>query len=162
MNKILQCQELIHYLWLREKEKKEKLSLLLLLDFLEEKDKKNGENKKDKEDSKMEMNKTETTLLVAAKNGILEMVEKILEDIPVAIHDTTSENKNILLVAVENRQPYVIKALRKNPLWDSLVLGMDGEENTVMHLAAKSSTYMVWQIPGAAMNMLWDIKWYQV
>ena len=104
----------------------------------------------------------ETTLLIAAKNGILEMVEKILRDIPAAIHDTNSENKNILLLAVEYRQPYVIMALEKNAHWNNLVLGVDEEENTVLHLAAMPSNYMTWQIPGSAMQMLWEIKWYQV
>ena len=79
--------------------------------------------------------KKETALLIAAKYGILEMVEKILHEIPMAIHETTSDNKNILLVAVENRQPHIIKALQKNDLWENLLLGMDKEENTVIHLA---------------------------
>ena len=123
------------------------------MDLVVEEDKKTTEN---------EIVIKETALLIAAKNGILEMAEKILKDLPTTIHDSTSENKNILLVAVENRQPHIIEALQKDALWDSLVLGVDNEENTVMHLAAKSSKYKTWQITGSAMNMLWDIKWYQV
>ncbi|WJZ95007.1 hypothetical protein VitviT2T_013808 [Vitis vinifera] len=55
-------------------------------------------NKKDKE-------KKNTPILIAAKNGVKEMVEKILEVNPVSINDKNEEKKNVVLLAVENRQP---------------------------------------------------------
>ena len=48
---------------------------------------------------------------MAAKNGITEMVKKILESYPVAIYDVDKDKKNIVLVAVENKQPHVYELL---------------------------------------------------
>ena len=41
------------------------------------------------------------------------MVEKMLDTFPVAIHDVDSDNKNVVLLAIENRQPRVYKLLTK-------------------------------------------------
>lgn len=46
----------------------------------------------------------ETPIILAAKNGITEMVEQILEIFPSDILDTDSVGKNIVLLAVEYRQ----------------------------------------------------------
>lgn len=46
----------------------------------------------------------EAPMLVAARNGIVEMVEKILQVFPMTILDRDQEDKNIVLLAVENRQ----------------------------------------------------------
>jgi len=66
-----------------------------------------------------------------------------------------------------NRQTSVVEVLRKNldkELFDSLILEVDNRENTVLHLAAGTTTNSerTWQTAGAAMQMMWDIKWYQV
>lgn len=46
----------------------------------------------------------EAPMLVAARNGIVEMVEKILQVFPMTILDRDQKDKNIVLLAVENRQ----------------------------------------------------------
>ena len=49
--------------------------------------------------------KISTALLIAAKNGLVKAVKKILDDIPVSIHDQLLiEKKNIVHVAIEERQ----------------------------------------------------------
>ncbi|KAI4301216.1 hypothetical protein L6164_034516 [Bauhinia variegata] len=106
--------------------------------------------------------KKETPILIAAKNGVTEMVEKILELFPVAIHDMDAEKKNIVLLAVENRQPHVYELLHKrNILKESLFRKVDYEGNSALHLAAKLGDYKPWLIPGAALQMQWEIKWYE-
>ena len=55
----------------------------------------------------VEFGNMETPILIAAKNGVKEMVDSILEKFPVAIHDRNKEKKNLVLLAVENRQPEV-------------------------------------------------------
>lgn len=50
---------------------------------------------------------------MAVKNGITEIVEKILDKFPVAVHDVDSQNKNVVLLVVKNRQPHVYKLLLK-------------------------------------------------
>ncbi|TKY71892.1 Ankyrin repeat domain-containing protein 6 [Spatholobus suberectus] len=106
--------------------------------------------------------KLETPLLIAAKNGVTEMVEKILDLFPVAVHDMDAKKKNIVLLAVENRQPHLYELLlkRKKNLKESLLRKVDNEGNSALHLAARLGDYKPWLIPGAALQMLWEIKWY--
>ncbi|CAJ2653628.1 unnamed protein product [Trifolium pratense] len=114
-----------------------------------------------------EINKKMTPFLVAAKNGIVEMVNEILIKIPSAIHNTNSRKENVLHVAVKYRQPLIVETLRsikhsKPELWNNLILAVDVEENTVLHLAAEAlGGDKPWQIAGAALQMMWDIKWFQ-
>ncbi|KAJ7977342.1 Ankyrin repeat-containing protein family [Quillaja saponaria] len=100
-------------------------------------------------------------ILEAAKNGVTEMVDRILDQFPVSIHDTTGDNKNILLVAVENRQPRIFEILKKKNLLTNLIQAVDKNDNTVLHFAAMLSKYKPWQIPGSALQMQWEIKWYE-
>ncbi|XP_062112087.1 uncharacterized protein LOC133823325 isoform X2 [Humulus lupulus] len=112
------------------------------------------------DDKKGEEN--ETAILFAAKNGVTELVEKILELFPVAIHDTNAEKKNIVLLAVEHRQPHVYKMLlKRNILKDSVFQQVDNKGNSALHLAAMLGDYKPWLIPGAALQMQWEIKWYE-
>uniref|UniRef100_A0A2N9FX41 PGG domain-containing protein n=1 Tax=Fagus sylvatica TaxID=28930 RepID=A0A2N9FX41_FAGSY len=108
-----------------------------------------------------ERQKTETSIVLAARNGITEMIEEILENFPITIHDK-SEGKNIVLLAVENRQPHVLQLLLKQKISvkDKLIHEMDTEGNNALHLAAKFGQHKPWQIPGAALQMQWEIKWY--
>nr|KYP39229.1 Ankyrin repeat-containing protein At3g12360 family [Cajanus cajan] len=98
----------------------------------------------------------ETVILVAAKNGITEMVNELIDKIPSSVHETTSNKKNVLHVAVENRQTHY----PTTKLWDNLIIGVDDQENTVLHMAA-SRTNKGWMISGAALQMMWHIKWFQ-
>ncbi|CAL8989567.1 unnamed protein product [Prunus brigantina] len=68
-----------------------------------------------------------TPILIAAKMGVSEMVEKILKKFPVAIHDVDSENKNVALLAIENRQSHVLKLLlmEKKKSIANLLLNME-------------------------------------
>ncbi|KAJ7972741.1 Ankyrin repeat-containing protein [Quillaja saponaria] len=102
-----------------------------------------------------------TPILEAAKNGVVEMVDRILDLFPVSTHDTTVDRKNILLVAVENRQPRIFQILMKKSFFNNLIQSVDSNENTVLHYAAMLSKYKPWQIPGSALQMQWEIKWYE-
>ncbi|XP_038718185.1 ankyrin repeat-containing protein ITN1-like [Tripterygium wilfordii] len=117
-----------------------------------------------KETNKTDDMVTETPILVAAKNGITEIVDKILKKVPVAIHDVDTDRKNIALLAVENRQPDVYRLLLKsNILMKANVLGsVDKEGNSALHLAARLGERKPWHIPGAALQMQWEVKWYEV
>lgn len=114
------------------------------------------------------IDREETGILVAARNGIVEMVNEIISKIPSAIHETNSEKKNVLLVAVENRQTLIVEALKnwfeqekKELIFYNLKLGVDDQENTVLHLAATLPN-KGWMISGLALQMMWHIKWFQV
>ncbi|XP_048441608.1 uncharacterized protein LOC103960142 isoform X2 [Pyrus x bretschneideri] len=130
-------------------------------------EKPNNGKEKIPEDKKAEENKTpsanmESPILIAAKNGVTEMVEKILEHFPVAIHDMNTEKKNVVLLAVEYRQPLVYNLLLKRKiLKESVVSTVDHEGNSALHLAAKLGEHKPWLIPGAALQMQWEIRWYE-
>ena len=105
---------------------------------------------------------TETPVLLAARNGITEMVEQILKEFPLAINDK-SEGKNIVLWAVKNRQPRVLQLLLEYDFVKRrLIDGADTEKNNALHLAAEIGEKKPWLIPGAALQMQWEIKWYEV
>ncbi|KAL4604570.1 hypothetical protein ACB092_10G202000 [Castanea dentata] len=104
----------------------------------------------------------ETPILYAAKNGILEMVEGILDYFPMAIHDETSEGKNIVLLAAEYRQTQVYELFRKRNLRkESMFQKLDKNGNSALHLAATLGEQKTGLIPGAALQMQWEIKWYE-
>ncbi|KAM7516324.1 hypothetical protein LguiA_005907 [Lonicera macranthoides] len=103
-----------------------------------------------------------TPLLIAAKHGVKEMVEKILENFPVAIYDTNFYRKNILLVAVENRQPHIYQLLLDRNIMKDTVFGkVDKDGNSALHLAATLGSHRPWLIHGAALQMQWEFKWYE-
>lgn len=110
----------------------------------------------------MQFLRKETPVLLAAKNGVVEMVEKILHLFPVAIHDLNADQKNIVLLAVENRHPHIYELLlRRNILKESAFRMVDSQGNSALHLAAKLGDHKPWLIPGAALQMQWELKWYQ-
>ncbi|XP_054813873.1 uncharacterized protein LOC129314458 [Prosopis cineraria] len=104
--------------------------------------------------------KIETPLIIAAKNGVKEMVEKILELFPSSIEDVNDEGKNIVLLAAEKRQTKVYQFLcEKKILNENLFRQADKEGNSALHLAARLGDEP-WLIPGEALQMQWEIKWF--
>ncbi|CAK8565738.1 unnamed protein product [Lathyrus sativus] len=108
---------------------------------------------------------SEAAILTKAKNGIVEIVNELITKIPSSIYDVNLENKNELLVAVENRR--TIEALKKRfeescnkAIFDNLIQDMDMKENTMLHLAATISD-RDWHISGSALKMMWHIKWFE-
>ncbi|RVW54648.1 hypothetical protein CK203_071928 [Vitis vinifera] len=96
-----------------------------------------------------------------AKNGIAEMVREILDRFPVAIQDMNSEHKNMVLLAVENRQPHVYELLLNRKIQkDTVFRIVDKDGNSALHLAAMLRDNLPWHIPGAALQMQWEIKWF--
>ncbi|KAL4274626.1 hypothetical protein AHAS_Ahas20G0026000 [Arachis hypogaea] len=111
--------------------------------------------------------KGEAVIITAAKNGVTEMVDKILEMFPTAIHELDSEGKNIVLLAIENRHIHLYQLLlKRNMVKDSLLAKLDYGGNTALHLAAKLGapgyTDLSRRNPIAALQMHWEIKWYKV
>ncbi|XP_035548942.1 uncharacterized protein LOC109022261 isoform X3 [Juglans regia] len=107
----------------------------------------------------------ETPILIAAKNGITKMVEKILENFPEAVYDLDPSMKNIVLLSVEHKQCDVYELLlnkkKKKVIPDSVFWEVDKEGNTALHLAAKVANSNTWPVPGAAFQMNWEIKWFE-
>jgi ankyrin repeat protein len=110
----------------------------------------------------------DTAYLLAAKHGITEIMRELESKLKSVIHETNSNNENALLIAVKNRQPQVVEGLWKGlsmQTFHSINQQVDKDENTILHLAAstiKHNENTAWRISGAAMQMMWDIKWYKV
>lgn len=104
----------------------------------------------------------ETPILVAAKMGINEMVEIIIEVFPMAIQDKDADGKNALLLTAEYRQTKVFDSLMKMNLPDFFLHQVDNEGNSALHLAAMFEQHQPRPIPGVALLMQWEIKWYEV
>ncbi|XVF65190.1 hypothetical protein PTKIN_Ptkin09bG0227200 [Pterospermum kingtungense] len=118
------------------------------------------EKKVESESTKSEIRST--PILIAASRGITEMVAKILEKFPVAIQDVDAENKNVLLLAVENRQTHTFQFLiERKILHESVFRHWDNQGNNALHLAATYGHYRPWLIPGSALQMQWEFKWYK-
>ena len=49
--------------------------------------------------------------MIAEKTRAVGMVEKILDEFPVAIYELNGDGKNTFLLAVENRRPHVHNVL---------------------------------------------------
>lgn len=102
-------------------------------------------------------------ILLAAKNGIKELVEHLLGKYPIALFDLDSTGKNILLLAVEHRQSHIYELLLKKKEMQQSVFGIvDNEGNSAAHLAAKLGPNPPQIIPGAALRMQWEVKWFKV
>ncbi|CAN6561254.1 unnamed protein product [Malus baccata var. baccata] len=107
----------------------------------------------------------ESPFLIAVKNGVTEIVEKILEFFPMAIRDTNAEGKNVVLLAAENRQLFVFQLLleRNIPLKDNMFSKVDNAGNSAVHLAA--TAMLEAKNPcldlGPALQLQWEIKWFE-
>ncbi|PKU75721.1 ankyrin repeat-containing protein ITN1 [Dendrobium catenatum] len=118
--------------------------------------------KKD-EDKKADEPIGDTPILIATRRGVVEMVKNILDTFPVAVEDFDSNHKNIVLLSVEHRQPQVYKEmLERKSMRESVFAMVDKDGNSALHLAAGSvGKSRPWVIPGTALQMQWEIKWYK-
>ena len=103
----------------------------------------------------------ESPILLAAKNGIIEMVERILEVFPMAALDIDSDGKSLVLLAVENRQTKLYARLLPTIIFNHNAFGaVDNDGNSALHVAATLGNYQPY--PFAALQMQWEIKWFKV
>lgn len=93
-------------------------------------------------------------VLATRRNGIKGIVESILEYFPIAINDTKSEKKNVVLLAVENRQPHLYDLLKQKCKKESVFHAVDIKGNNVLHLIANYKKSMnLWIILGTALQV---------
>ncbi|KAL4178533.1 hypothetical protein AMTRI_Chr13g115530 [Amborella trichopoda] len=108
-------------------------------------------------------NGIESPLILAVKQDIVEAVKEILKVFPEAVGFLDKDGKNILLLAAEYRAEKVFKILRSmGRVTTNMVLGIDKEGNSVLHLAAKLQSYRPPHIRGSSQHMQWEILWYKI
>ncbi|KAL5784357.1 hypothetical protein ACOSQ2_006749 [Xanthoceras sorbifolium] len=87
-----------------------------------------------------------------------ENCEKLL----VAIQDADFENKNAVLLAVEYRQTSIYQYLLKDEIYGETVFRqVDNNGNNVIQIATTFRTYLPSLMPGLALQMQCEIKWYE-
>ncbi|KAI9110516.1 hypothetical protein K1719_018382 [Acacia pycnantha] len=106
-------------------------------------------------------------LMIAAKNGVIEMVKKILECFPNGMNVLDEgknimnvlddEGRNIVLLAAEKRQTKLYQFLRDYHYDNTAFSRVDKDDNTALHLAAKSGINLY----GQTTTMVEEFKWFQ-
>ncbi|CAL5419652.1 unnamed protein product [Camellia sinensis] len=103
-----------------------------------------------------------TNLLVhATKNGIIELVKEILINFPYAAYSLDKNGKNILHIAVVQKDRILYDYLKKNvDHKDGMLSDVDNNGNTILHLAANLGTSPK-IVPGHLNQMMWDVCWFK-
>ncbi|KAL7225484.1 hypothetical protein ACSBR1_020786 [Camellia fascicularis] len=99
-------------------------------------------------------------LIEATKDGIYELVNQILEEFPHAAYSYDENGKNILHIAVEQKDRilcnyFMQKIISKKDMQEDI----DNEGNTILHLAASLGTTPR-VLLGSLNQMTWDICWF--
>lgn len=125
------------------------------------------ENPKEKKSEQEEEKKQEgarkpttyTPLLMAACNGITEIVELIIHFHPHSIEHVSEDEQNILYMAVKHRQKEIYRILKKLKMVRSLAGKIDKDNNTVLHYTAQ---FQGGSQPGYAMQLQEELHWFDV
>ncbi|XP_028755257.1 ankyrin repeat-containing protein ITN1-like [Neltuma alba] len=102
-----------------------------------------------------------TPLLVAASNGIIEIVQLFLEEHPESVNHVSEDEQNLLHMAVKHRQLEIFKLLKKNPSFGTLVTRISREKRTALHQVARMDYYRASHHAGAAFQLQAELKWYK-
>ncbi|KAK9291828.1 hypothetical protein L1049_019778 [Liquidambar formosana] len=102
-------------------------------------------------------------VLLAARLGIHEVVEEILESFPPAIWSRDKERCDIFQLAVMNRRETVFNLLYQMSEHRHLVIQTrDIKENTILHLAGKlAPPHQLYLVSGAVLQMQWELQCYK-
>ncbi|RYR36253.1 hypothetical protein Ahy_A10g051256 [Arachis hypogaea] len=126
------------------------------------KEKKDQASEKQEEKSKDQQKHAEkpayTPLLMAACNGILEIVEVIIRFHPQSIEHVSDDEQNILYMAVKHRQLEVYRLLKKLKMVRRLAGKIDKLGNTVLHYTAE---FQGGHQPGYALQLQEELHWFE-
>nr|KYP50352.1 Ankyrin repeat-containing protein At3g12360 family [Cajanus cajan] len=118
---------------------------------------KDGEEHKEEKKHEDARKPTYTPLLMAACNGITEIVELIIRFNPHSIEHVSEDEQNILYMAVKHRQHEIYLILKKLKMVRSLAGKIDKESNTVLHYTAE---FQGGSQPGYAMQLQEELHWF--
>ncbi|CAL5420673.1 unnamed protein product [Camellia sinensis] len=105
--------------------------------------------------------KLKNPIVHETENGIIELVKEILEIFPDAAYSFGKNGKNILHIAVEQKDRVLYDYLKKNvDHKDGMLSDVDNNGNTVLHLAANMGTSPQ-VVLGHFNQMTWDICWFK-
>jgi hypothetical protein len=106
---------------------------------------------------------SDTPLILAAKNGIIEIVEIILQLYPQAVEHVNAAGENIFHVAARYRRKEILDLLQHSdvPRW-RLNRMLNEEGDSILHQAAHYSKDHLRDRPGEALLMQSEILWFKV
>ncbi|KAK7382756.1 hypothetical protein VNO80_01813 [Phaseolus coccineus] len=101
-------------------------------------------------------------LFLAAKTGIVEIVDKFLQVHPAAIYYVNENKENILNIAVKYRQKKILNLIKRTNAIDSLAAQITKKEKTLLHEVARMDHYKAEHLaaPGVAFQLQNELRWY--
>ncbi|XP_068322090.1 uncharacterized protein [Pyrus communis] len=126
--------------------------------------KKEEEATKSKKEARSEANKS-TPLLIATITGFSTIVKEILEQHPQTAELVNENERNILHLAIKNRQKDILDLIQSEPkLMSRLNKRIDHNGNTILHQAADRTYYSIavsQKVIGPAMELQKELLWKQ-
>ena len=103
-------------------------------------------------------------LHLAAKLGIHEIIEEIVEVFPPAIWSADEKNRNVFQLAVIYRQERVFNLIYQMSEYRHLVMKyIDSTGDNILHLAARlPPSDRLSLVSGAALQMQRELQWFKV
>lgn len=104
-------------------------------------------------------------MLKAARLGIHEVIEAIVDTFPPAIYYTDHSTERIFLhIAVENRCEKVFNLMyQMSDYKDAFSSIKDKDGDTLLHLVARlAPSHKLNRVPGAALQMQHELQWFKV
>ncbi|GLU15595.1 hypothetical protein SLE2022_320710 [Rubroshorea leprosula] len=104
----------------------------------------------------------DTPLIIAARTGIKEIVEEIINVYPQALEHVTRSGQNILHVVILHRNHifHCIKS-KGEVVKRRLVLGIDNDGDTILHKAACTKHYRGGTTSTAALKLQEELRWFE-
>jgi hypothetical protein len=102
---------------------------------------------------------TYTLLLMAACNGIIEIVELVIRFHPQSIEHVCEDEQNILYMAVKHHQLEIFRMLKKRKMVRHLAGKIDNKNNTVLRNIAD---FKGGSQPGYALQLQEELHWFEV
>ncbi|GMP36839.1 hypothetical protein CsSME_00008829 [Camellia sinensis var. sinensis] len=115
------------------------------------------------EDLKAYRSLARSPLLVAAKLGIHEIIEEIVNSLPRTILARDFENRNIFQLAVIKRHENVFNLLYQMGEYKQYITRLEDDNgNTLLHLVGnKAPIEKLNVVPGAALQMQRELQWFK-
>jgi hypothetical protein len=106
---------------------------------------------------------SESPLLSAARNGIIEIVKVILELYPESIEVINGRDENIFHLVVRYRWKKILDFLQNLPAPTSrLMRRFNCDSDSILHQAAYLRVRQLRDRPGEALRMQSEIQWFEV
>ncbi|GKV40276.1 hypothetical protein SLEP1_g47943 [Rubroshorea leprosula] len=104
----------------------------------------------------------DTPLIIAARTGIKEIVDEIINVYPQALEHVTRSGQNILHVAILHRN-HILDRIRseREVVKRKLVLGIDHDGDTILHKAARTKYYRGGTTSTVALRLQEELRWFE-